>query len=480
MKKCIALLLSILCIMSSMPVFADGTDMRLYIKKDALATDQQAYHGAKFEPKIGSYLGMFAEGDKAVHDPWTGNPFYFDAVPKLTGKKHAMYMIYIHYGDMEFNHYASHYAKAKELGCGMQVALEPNKGMDKVVDDAYLHRFAKQAKETGIPIFLRFANEMNDPGSTWGKDKALYIEKFRLVANVMHKEAPNVAMCWSPNDWGYNGFGDAHEWYPGDEYVDWVGVSSYPPYNPDGESKHKTKFTDRLAVIYNAYSAKKPIYLSEGAPIQNVEFQETDMSVVAAKDLKEFYDEVARRYPAIKAVFYWDNEETWGAKRKCIISKNPLVLDTYKKSIADPFFLSNVGDTSKVIYVDLANLSTQGVEAKVYDLSAFVGNHSLKTGKVAYYVNGKYIGETAGSPYTCRLDLRNFAGQTVTVKAESYDITNKFITTVEYKLNVTKKMGNVEIREENVPLAKIDSQNDISFNNDFKVFSIFLVLNMFI
>jgi beta-mannanase len=35
-------------------------------------------------------------------------------------------------------------------------------------------------------------------------------------------------MAWSPNDWL---FGDSSDkYYPGDEYVDWVGVSSYPPY----------------------------------------------------------------------------------------------------------------------------------------------------------------------------------------------------------------------------------------------------------
>ncbi len=455
MKKKLFLTFLILTLIvgSSMPAFAKKApvDMLLYIKRTPTQYETQNYHGAKFEPKIGCYLGMFAEGDTVVHDPWTGDPFYFDAVPKVMGKKHAMYMIYIHYGDMEFNHYASHYKKAKETGCGMQVALEPNNGLDKVKNDAYLHEFARQAKESDIPIFLRFANEMNDPGSSWGKDKALYIEKFRLVADIMHKEAPNVAMCWSPNDWGYKGFGDAHEWYPGDSYVDWVGVSSYPPYLANGESKHKTKYTDRLSKIYNAYADRKPIYLSEGAPIQNVEFKTTDMSTVAAKDLKEFYDEIARRFPAIKAVFYWDNEETWGAARKCILSTNPVVLDAYKKATSDSFFLSNVGDNSPVIYKDLSDPTLTEIEPTYHFISAYVGNHSLKTGKVAYYINDKYVGETAGSPYTLRINFAPYKGQTVKVKAESYRLDGKYISTKIVDVKVSNSINKNDVKPTNQP-----------------------------
>ncbi len=350
---------------------------------------------------------------------------------------YAMYMIYIQYKNMEFNHYTSHYQKAKQTGCAMQAALEPVNGLTEVVDDSYLHRLAKQASDTEIPIFLRFANEMNDPSSIWGQDKALYIEKFRLVADVMHKEAPNVVMCWAPNDWGHHGFGDAAEWYPGDQYVDWVGVSSYPPYLISGESKHHTKFTDRLATIYSAYADRKPIYLAEGAPIQNIEFEMTDVSSLAAKDLTEFYDEIARRYPAIKAVIYWDNDEQAGAKRQCKLSDNMLMLKTYKTSIADDYFLANVGDNSKVMYVDLAQQGIMPIEAAVQDISSFVGNRSLNTNKVVYYLNEQYIAESVGSPYTALIDFAPYAGQAVHLSAKSYNTKGQLIKTVDYTVNVS-------------------------------------------
>jgi len=403
------------------------------VQKAVQPGDQQAYHGAKFEPKIGSYLGVYAEGDRVVHNADTGVPFYFDGVPGLTGKKHAMYMVYERYGSMEFNHYKTHFDRAKKLNVGMQVALEPYDGIDQVQDDSYLHNFAKQAAASGIPVFLRFANEMNDPGSKWGKDPAKYVEKFRLVARVMHAEAPNVAMCWAPNDWP---FGPAAQWYPGDEYVDWVGVSSYPPYLANGKSKQNTKFTDRIKPIYDAYAARKPIYLAEGAPIQNVEFTTTDVSSVGAKDLKEFYDEIARRYPAVKAVFYWDNAESWGAARKCLLSGNQNILNAYKRAIANPYFLSEMNTNSPIIYVDLSNSALPPLAAKPQVISAYVGNHRLDTAKVVYYVNGKYAGEAAGSPYEAALDLSAFGGKTITIKADAYDSANKLAISISQKIKI--------------------------------------------
>ncbi len=75
MKRLIVcILIAALCFTLNMSTFADTVDMRIYIKKEVTETDQQMYHGVKYEPKVGAYLGMYAEGDKAVHDPMTGNP----------------------------------------------------------------------------------------------------------------------------------------------------------------------------------------------------------------------------------------------------------------------------------------------------------------------------------------------------------------------------------------------------------------------
>lgn len=432
-------LLAFILVAVAVPVSAAGKDVRVYIERPSSEAGNKFYRGAKYEPVIGSYLGMFAEGDEAVHNGWTGDPFYFDGVPKLTGKKHALYMVYLRYGENDFNHYLSHYNKAKEANVGMQICMEPMGGLESVVDGEYLHRFAKQAKESGIPIFLRFANEMNDGSNPWGnKNPNLYKEKFRLVANIMHKEAPNVVMCWAPNDWPHN---SSDKYYPGDDAVDWVGVSCYPPYTSNTKSKHNMKFSDKTKEIYDKYSGRKPVYLAEGAPIQNIEFQNSpSVTNVAAKETKEFYDEVARRYPGIKAIFYWSEDETHGAKRQCQLSNNPTVLNAYKKAISSPFFLSEVNKKSPVYYADVKH---NIIAPESQKLSAFASiNGRLDIGKVAYKINGKYIGEATGSPYEINYDFSNFSGKDIVIQADVYTTSNAYVTTE----NISTKVGKGETK----------------------------------
>lgn len=415
---------------------ASGTDIRVYMERPSAEAGNKLYRGAKYEPVVGSYLAMFAEGDEAVHNAWTGNPFYFDGVPALTGRAHALYMVYIPYGKMEFNHYASHYKKAQETSTGMQICLEPLDGLESVKDGEYLRKFARQARDSGIPVFLRFANEMNDGSNPWGnKDPNLYKEKFRLVAKIMHEEAPNVVMCWAPNDWPKN---SSDKYYPGDDAVDWVGISAYPPYVSNTKSKHSMKFTDRTKEIYDKYSSRKPVFLSEGAPIQNIEFQDsTSVSYVAAKETKEFYDEVARRYPGIKAVFYWNNDETHGAKRQCKLSDNPTVLSAYKQAISSPFFLSAVGQKSPVYFADV---QWNAVSPEKQKLSAFMAiDGRLDIGRVAYKINGRYVGEKTGSPYEISYDFSQFAGQSVEIQADIYTTSNAYVTSKKIAAKVQKE-----------------------------------------
>ncbi|MDF2717249.1 MAG: copper amine oxidase [Paenibacillus sp.] len=194
-------------IRTTVELFASAKEDEALIRAYAPKTGKLA----KFEPEYGMYFGIYSEQDSEM-----GN--FFSKSASIYGRKHAMYLAYATYGE-EFP--ARYVQRAKEAGGALQIAWQPLGGLDAVADDSYLRQWAKAAKAAGIPIFLRYAGEMNGDWTAWSGDAAKYIEKFRIVANVMHAEAPNVAMVWSPGDvprFNMAGF------YPGDEYVDWVGV----------------------------------------------------------------------------------------------------------------------------------------------------------------------------------------------------------------------------------------------------------------
>ena len=92
--------------------------------------------------------------------------------------------------------------------------------------DFYIVPWAKAAAEYKKPIFLRFAHEMNDPyrypwGPQNGNRPEDFIAAWRHVHLVFQKmNANNVIWVWSPHismPW-------FEYYYPGPEFVDWIGV----------------------------------------------------------------------------------------------------------------------------------------------------------------------------------------------------------------------------------------------------------------
>src|SRR5690606_17176725 len=106
------------------------------------------------------------------------------------------------------------------------------------------------------PIFLRYASEMNGDWVKYHGDPELYREKFRLVSKVMKERAPNVAMVWCPFS---TPVGSIPDYYPGDEWVDWVGVNiysvTYLNQNLDLPAAHIAP-TTHLRYIYENYAER--------------------------------------------------------------------------------------------------------------------------------------------------------------------------------------------------------------------------------
>src|SRR5699024_1292305 len=78
--------------------------------------------------------------------------------------------------------------------------------------------------------------EMNIWGNTATPDE--FKTAFITIANYM-RQLPNIATVWSAahtSTWKSDSFPyTADDFYPGDEYVDWVGVNCYPNKYFDGQ-----------------------------------------------------------------------------------------------------------------------------------------------------------------------------------------------------------------------------------------------------
>jgi hypothetical protein len=168
-------------------------------------------------------------------------------------------------------------------------------GSDKLIASAARNLAAQKR-----PLLLRWGWEMNGNWFDWdgshnGKDPDGYIKVWQRLHRIFADEgADNVAWVWSPN-WN-SGPSDSwnrmQHYYPGDAYVDWVGVSGY---SFDGESP-KTLFSP----IVKLYGSRKPIILTETAGI--------DHGGSSKANWIDALSAYCRKTPSIKAITWFDTD----------------------------------------------------------------------------------------------------------------------------------------------------------------------------
>ena len=140
--------------------------------------------------------------------------------------------------------------------------------------DGYLVTAAKQARAVGAPFVIRFAHEMNGFWYPWGQPRPLhpqsianpantpaaYVAAYRHVVDVFRaRGADNVAWMWSPNVNDANPNLTLRSLYPGDSYVDVVGLSGYLEDTDDTfESRYRATL-DELSSI----GPGKPVVVAE-------------------------------------------------------------------------------------------------------------------------------------------------------------------------------------------------------------------------
>lgn len=125
----------------------------------------------------------------------------------------------------------------KSEGCNRDYAPGEFIGFDTIINggcDTYLREFARDLSNRPERFLLRFAHEMNIADYKWSLNPSKYIQMWRHVYDVVEGEQKrmgksNIEWVWSPN-YGSNPYTEAnslHNYYPGDTYVDWIGLSGY-------------------------------------------------------------------------------------------------------------------------------------------------------------------------------------------------------------------------------------------------------------
>jgi hypothetical protein len=188
--------------------------------------------------------------------------------------------------------------------------------------DAYLHESAKIAKSWGTPLQIRFAHEQNGDWFPWGAGSSTsseFVDAWRHVVSVFRADgATNVKWVWSPNIQEGSKYPIAPT-FPGDEWIDYVGLDGYNWGNKWGEgySAFDTVFGASYGIVTQLSS--KPVLITETSASENAGDK--------AQWIKTgFMSLLPKLFPRVEAVVWFNKvqEDDWR------INSSQASLDAYR------------------------------------------------------------------------------------------------------------------------------------------------------
>lgn len=269
---------------------------------------------------------------------------------------------------------------------------------DSSVDPAVVERYRRWVDEmvlylkaTNRPVFLRIGYEFDNVWFWYQPEP--YKAAFRYIKERIDAlGADNVATVWQSaaypykhgtpdNPWDWSEEGHWEQWYPGDEYVDWIGFSYF--YGSTYDQHQWSCFTGEVtappreiqdSLLLFARLHNKPVMIAEAAPagfdIQNKTvsciWKYTDpanRTTLTDEQIwndwyAEFFDYVEDNRDIIRAIAYintaWDTNEQpmwlctggnagdptcpsgyWGIST---LQSNPYILDKFKQQLSKPIY----------------------------------------------------------------------------------------------------------------------------------------------
>lgn len=170
-----------------------------------------------------------------------------------------------------------------------------NGGMDSQIEE-----LADWIKATRMPVFLRIGYEFDGEWNNYSK--SLYIGAFKRIVTVCRdNQANNMVSVWQST--GRFSKNTLMQWYPGDDYVDWLGYSHFDNYGQ--------------GIIDIAREKNKPVLIAEATP-RGYDIADDDPTTVWNNWFAPFFQHINDNIDVIKAVAYinqnWDAQRMWSGQ----------------------------------------------------------------------------------------------------------------------------------------------------------------------
>lgn len=166
--------------------------------------------------------------------------------------------------------------------------------------DANMAAIAKVVSQLKSPVIIRWGQEMEDTSGrfSWaGWPPNDYITAYKRMMDIVRKEAPQAKLMWSPK-----GLPGLKAYYPGDGYVDLVGLSVFglEAYDKIEYAAPRT-FSEALTQGYKLVAEyNKPIWVAELGYEGSNDYVKQWMDTATLKQAA---------FPALTEVVYFNDRE---------------------------------------------------------------------------------------------------------------------------------------------------------------------------
>lgn len=276
----------------------------------------------------------------AVLDDYS-NPLAIKDFEEKLGKSISTISFYKHFG-IESNKLLSQsdLMNIKNLGKGILVAWEPwnpGEGLSQSRDylteinngnfDEYIRQFAEGVKIYGNTITIRFGHEMNGNWYPWGKRPEEYKKAYTRIVDIFRTEGvENAKFMWSINaeNVPYEDIRSVAQYYPGDSYVDSIGIDGFN----FGTMHSDSKWRSFRETFYPAYSYIVKTY---NKPIMFSEIASAEQGGNKAEWVRQMFNEMNSTFSEAKEIVWFNlNKETdWR------IDSSEASLSSFRKSLSN-------------------------------------------------------------------------------------------------------------------------------------------------
>ncbi|MCL2437124.1 MAG: glycoside hydrolase family 26 protein [Clostridiales bacterium] len=228
----------------------------------------------------------------------------------------------------------------------LQTPLHPSPGSNYIYRimngqfDDFLADYAQAIADFGHPVMFRLANEMNGDWCYYSafhtsKDTVIFREFWRYVWGFFERAGANAntIWVWNPNGESLPYFNWNHElmYYPGDRYVDVVGLTKYNTgtfyYYAWGETWQE--FYELYDHLYARYTK---IY---GQPLMIPEFASASMGGDKEQWVINMFEHI-QTMPSIKIAIWWDGSDldAYGnVARSYYIDETPRLMEIFRENL---------------------------------------------------------------------------------------------------------------------------------------------------